>query len=277
MARIYGLNGIIRGRQGNNVFSVQNGTQVLKEYQPVVSNPRTSGQQEQRAKFALAGKMSGATPSLALSGMLGGSPRDKRARFVQLVSRGASTTTSSGVITAAIPFNDVVYSEGSMSLYSSMPSFTARYGTGVIGSNSVTVTITPGNPASYAPEGYSELFVIALYDAADSSLEEVQVRERTVGGITMNFRIGTPREVTCVGYVIPFVRTSRNAAQIIGNVAGTETAATLASSQNRVISGAEWGRSLMFSVVPVPMPSRDSDDVDVEEDKKKVVSRRISN
>ena len=273
MARIYGLNGIVRGRQGNNVFSVQNGTQVLKEYQPVVSNPRTSGQQEQRAKFALAGKMSGATPALAISGMMGGNPRDKRARFVQLVTRSASITTSQGVITASILYGDGVYAEGSLPLYSSTPSFTARYGTGVIGSNSVTVTITTGNPASYAPTGYSELFVVALYDAADSSLEEVQVRERTSGAITMNFRIGTPREVVCVGYVIPFVRTSRNASQLIGNVAGTETAANLASSRNSVISGAEWGRSLLDSVVPAPMPSRGGGEDEGGEDEKKAVKK----
>lgn len=59
MAKIYGLNGKIKGRQGNNVFRIRRGTQVVAEYNPSPLNPKTMAQVTQRGKFALANKVAG--------------------------------------------------------------------------------------------------------------------------------------------------------------------------------------------------------------------------
>lgn len=40
------------GKLGGSVFAVSEGRQIVREYQPKVSNPRTEKQQEQRAKFS---------------------------------------------------------------------------------------------------------------------------------------------------------------------------------------------------------------------------------
>ena len=53
MAKIYGLNGVLSGRQGGTVFAVRNGENIARKYQPMVSNPRTEGQTAARAKMKL--------------------------------------------------------------------------------------------------------------------------------------------------------------------------------------------------------------------------------
>lgn len=47
-----------RGRCGGQVYRVRAGEQVVASYQPNVANPRTDPQLKQRAKMALAGKLS---------------------------------------------------------------------------------------------------------------------------------------------------------------------------------------------------------------------------
>lgn len=58
MAKIYGLNGVVTGRQGNNVFAVRGGEQVLRKYQPKVFNPNTEAQVAVRARMKLMSQLS---------------------------------------------------------------------------------------------------------------------------------------------------------------------------------------------------------------------------
>ena len=51
MGKCVGLVGNIRNKVGNFVFSTWKGIQVVKAYQPTVSNPRSAGQIAQRARF----------------------------------------------------------------------------------------------------------------------------------------------------------------------------------------------------------------------------------
>lgn len=254
MARLYGLNGIIRGRQGNNVYSVQNGTQVLKVYQPAVSNPRTIPQQEQRSKFSLAGKMSGATPSSALVGMPGSSPRARRAAFVASIVRNSSVSVAGVNVTASIPYANVLYSVGSLPSYGSYPQVTAEYGgpeeyTRVrVGLSRMTLAST----GALAPEGYGEIAIVALYDSATSRLEEVQslVRSQTTDQVVF-FRLGQRRNVFVVVYVCPFALSSSAAALNVGNIEGSDTAASLLAAASSRLAGADWGDSIFVGVTPL--------------------------
>ena len=58
MAKIYGINGVVTGKQGNNVFAVRNGEQILRKYQPVVMNPNTEAQVATRAKLKMLSQLS---------------------------------------------------------------------------------------------------------------------------------------------------------------------------------------------------------------------------
>ena len=58
MAKIFGLNGVVTGRQGNNVFAIRAGEQMLRKYQPVVFNPNSEAQVATRAKMKLMSQLS---------------------------------------------------------------------------------------------------------------------------------------------------------------------------------------------------------------------------
>ena len=53
MAKIYGLGGRISGKKGDAVFAVRKGVQTVRQYNPIVSNPRSAAQTDQRAKIKL--------------------------------------------------------------------------------------------------------------------------------------------------------------------------------------------------------------------------------
>lgn len=258
MARIYGLNGTLRGRQGNNVFSVQNGTQVVKAYQPVVANPRTISQQTQRTKFSLAGKISSITPSEALIGLNGGSPRSRRAMYVGQLVRLASVSESNGALVASIPYENVLFSDGTLQQFSTSPTVTAVH-SGTETRSRVNVSIpamTVGVMAVGYPAGYSELCIVALYDAATSNLDAMQCFIRTVKQSSaqpdaITFWQGTRRDCYVVTYVCPFAPMSSNSAFETSDLAGSETAVSLNGSLLSALSNVRWGRTVFVSSIPV--------------------------
>lgn len=252
MARIYGLNGILRGRQGNNVFSVQNGTQVLKQYQPAVSNPRTDAQQTQRSKFALAGKISGVTPALAIVGMPAGNERDRRALFVRNLIAAMTTSNAAGNITAAVAYDKMLFAIGALPQYTNgVPSVTAAFG-GSENYSRVNVTVPAiGSLAAGAPDGYGEMCVVGLFDAATSNLDEVQAFVRTSSNQTLSFRQGARRNCYVVTWIIPFAPNTARGAANAGLLDGGETAVSSLLSSSSFLSGMDWGTSIYVSNIPV--------------------------
>lgn len=58
MAKLFGISGKATGRKGDTVFSVRNGEQIIRQYNPIVSNPSTSKQVDVRAKLKLMSQLS---------------------------------------------------------------------------------------------------------------------------------------------------------------------------------------------------------------------------
>lgn len=58
MAKIYGLQGYLRGKLGSTVFAIRNGEQLARQYNPSVSNPKTVAQVANRAKLKLLSQLS---------------------------------------------------------------------------------------------------------------------------------------------------------------------------------------------------------------------------
>lgn len=260
MAKIYGLNGIIRGRQGNNVYSVQNGTQVLKVYQPVVANPRSNGQRVQRAKFSLAGKISSVTPSSALVGLRGSSNRDKRAEFVRLITRSATTSGLSNDITAAVPFSSLIFSQGSLPVYSDITSVTAEF-TGTDARTNVRVQIPASSWANLAPEGYRERIVVALFDGNTSYLDEMQVLDRPQStALTVLFRLSQRRSITVCVYQIPMAPSISLGSPSSQSIAPATSDVTLEVTSASSISEYDFGMSNFVGAYPILYtPSRDDE------------------
>lgn len=248
MAKLYGLNGLIRGRQGNNVFSIQNGTQVVKVYNPAVANPRTEAQQLQRAKFALAGKLSSATPSDALVGLTGSSNRSRRGDFVSRIVRAASSSLTGTGYEAQIAFVDMVFSVGSVPKWSVVYQMTAEFTASTI----VTATVPAMSIAGAAPAGYGELVVVGIFDGAGSPLDNLQValRGRTAAS-SFVFRLNSRSSCVIAAWSVPFLVGSREAAMRAGNLGLTEgNDGTLLSALSRLVaSSAEFGNSTFNNLV----------------------------
>lgn len=58
MAKIYGLFGSMQGKVADVVMAVRNGEQIVRKYQPVVSNPKSAAQVASRAKLKLLSQLS---------------------------------------------------------------------------------------------------------------------------------------------------------------------------------------------------------------------------
>lgn len=58
MAKIYGLFGAMTGKVADAVMLVRNGEQIVRKYQPIVSNPSTAAQVAVRAKLKLMSQLS---------------------------------------------------------------------------------------------------------------------------------------------------------------------------------------------------------------------------
>lgn len=57
MAKIFGLSGRITGRKGDAVFAVRSGEQIVRQYNPVVNNPKTPAQVDSRLKLKFSSQL----------------------------------------------------------------------------------------------------------------------------------------------------------------------------------------------------------------------------
>lgn len=67
MAKIYGLFGSMQGKVADVVMAVRNGEQIVRKYQPIVSNPKSDAQIAARAKLKLLSQLSAVmAPAIAI-------------------------------------------------------------------------------------------------------------------------------------------------------------------------------------------------------------------
>lgn len=115
MAKIYGINGSISGRQGNNVFAVLRGETILRKYQPIVANPNTEAQIEARAKFKEISQFGSIIPAKAVMGMTKIARQKNvtvRNAFTSLNIKDGNVTFSSNA--ATIDYTKVQFSAGNV-------------------------------------------------------------------------------------------------------------------------------------------------------------------
>lgn len=67
MAKVYGMGGLATGKKGNEVYAIRSGENIVRQYQPRVSNPNTSAQVASRAKLKLMSQLAAAiSPVIAI-------------------------------------------------------------------------------------------------------------------------------------------------------------------------------------------------------------------
>lgn len=103
-----GITGKLSGKMGSAVFRVREGQQVVTQYNPIVKNPNTRGQQSQRAAFKLMSQLSAimspgfGTMSVAKRKAKGGTPSQRNA-FTQINFPLVQIQTQGQDVKASIP------------------------------------------------------------------------------------------------------------------------------------------------------------------------------
>ena len=124
MAKIFGLNGNISGRQGNNVFAILKGETILRKYQPIVANPNTTSQVAARAKFKEISQFGSIIPVRAITGL----SKLAKQKNVTLRNSFSSLNILEGNVNyennvASIDYTKVQFSDGHVALDSLHPDF----------------------------------------------------------------------------------------------------------------------------------------------------------
>ncbi len=113
MAKSVGMVGTLRGKAGNFVYAKgEDGSTIVRAYQPQVTNPNTDAQILQRAKLNLAGRLSKITPKSVIIGMDGATNRQRRSRFNALIVKSAVATVEGDQGSASIVDEQLKFSEG---------------------------------------------------------------------------------------------------------------------------------------------------------------------
>lgn len=170
MAKSVGLVGTIRGKAGNYVYAKgENGSTIVRAYQPQVTNPNTDAQILQRAKLNLAGRLSKITPKGVIIGMDGATNRQRRSRYNALIAKSAVATVSGGQGTASITDAQLKFSEGNAMNWGYGTTITEGKTTAT-GINNIIV-----NRSCYveAQGHYAEKLIAVVVDAGGSMYKRV--------------------------------------------------------------------------------------------------------
>lgn len=207
MSKIYGLFGAMSGKLADVVMSVRNGQQIVRKYQPIVSNPKSIAQTEQRAKFKLMSQIATVfAPVIAMPRM---AMQSSRNIFVKENIGNATVTDGE----ANIPLVDIKLTKSVVSLPDIVASNTA-------GSVSVALDV--------AATGLSRVVYVFMKKTADNELRYESSLVVSTPGVDAKYAgsitLGTAQFVV---YAYGVRDNTENARVIFGNLE-TPTAETVA-------------------------------------------------
>lgn len=231
-----GALGVRRGKVGAEVYSVTGGIQVVKQYQPVVANPNTEGQQLQRLKMMVVGKITKAITPDMLVGL--GTRFSARSKFNKTMLRAAVARLSGGAgeWKAYVPPQALVFSEGVAA-----GSITAEPAT--LTNNSRTVHLT----TSSLPDDWDYVKAIAVGGGARLDISnDFMAASVTIPMVSAaSIDVPMPETVTEGAHIyLMFGRPINRAAQLDRNGGGvTEDELSLDGAETPETAGMEWSAS----------------------------------
>ena len=242
--------GQFSGRIGGIVYAVQAGRQVVRAYQPVVSNPKSTAQSIQRAKGNLVGRISKITPWQILEG-LGDNKFNRRSRFLRILLNKVTAGQAAGdpmQINAKLANSDFVFSEGAL-----VPLNVVRNITAGPTEVSLSAGIVSGVPiAAAASQG---LLIVCVIKQSSGVWEEIQYRfitptELATGSFTMMFQHRGEGAYTASVYSAPFgtVDGSR-LPTVTGELTSTATSLDALLAVGTAASSVVWGTSVLVNTV----------------------------
>lgn len=234
-----------RGKVGAEVYSVTGGIQVVKQYQPVVANPNTEGQQVQRLKMMVVGKISKAITPEMLVGL--GTRFNARAEFNKTMLRAAEARLAgeAGEWKARVPATALVFSRGFV------PSSYAFGPAGIkTGARAVTITINEW------PEEASVVKLIAVSGGRMLDISQEFMAGSTIveSGVAGELRIPMPETIIEGANVYAvFGKTISRAAYLNRNGGDvSETFYDLEGASTPTTAGIEWSESIWLDWVGAP-------------------------
>lgn len=213
--KLHGFVGTGSGKLGASVFSVNSGAQIVRQYQPVVANPSTSAQVDQRARMKLMSQVAAAlAPVIAI-------PKNglKSARNQFISKNFDSCIATDGV--AQVTYENLQLTSGNIGF----PSITAARAaqTGII-----SVNLTS------APSGDISRVVYIMYRKTQGQMEYVASRIVREKGENNNFPTTFPAssgDVILYAYGMKDSNASATAKYENYNIASASDLATLVSSR----------------------------------------------
>lgn len=222
MAKIYGLFGAMTGKVADAVMVVRNGEQIVRKYQPVVSNPSSPAQVATRAKLKLLSQLSAVmAPVIAI-------PRQGSVSSRNIFTKVNYPLTSFANSEAAITLTGVQLTKSAVAL---SRLFAVR-GEGYIEASLATDGVTGGGEV--ASLGYSRVVYTMFVKGADQKLRFVTSQVATEAGSHNEWMVRLPStnlEVVILAYA---VRDNTEAARTtFGNLTAVtaETVATVLTSR----------------------------------------------
>lgn len=261
MAKMYGLGGVLSGKLGNTVLAITNGIQIARQYQPVVSNPKSSAQMMQRAKANLAGRISKIVPRSAILG-LGKNNRERRAALLRNILLNSTSVLVDGVYSAKLQPQSLTLSDGNALPIINVSSVT------VTPAGNVTLTmarITNVDQTTYDRNG--GLFVFIVIDDETGNYDYVAtaaLEKAAYPGATFTQAVGLPPVTNHSVYVyfLPFEPTDGPNSTVSKRLkeADSNYAADLILTESA--SSLNWGHSEFIGVAtPVQAKSDEEEKV----------------
>lgn len=240
--------GKFSGKLGGAVFVIRNGKQIVREYNPRPSNPKSALQLQQRAKGNLAGRISSFVPKAAISG-LGVNNIRRRSRFNQLLLKGANVSIIDGDYSAKIPWENILFSEGNVIA----PFYLQGISTNK-GAMGVELDFKGASASAVASDIYESMtarVVVMVYDTKSQELVEVATRiinKPAQSATEATFvTVAHPAGYTAACFLIPMSSADGSALSIDAGMAmkdDTTIAALLSTNENAIVF--DYGRSVFL-------------------------------
>lgn len=244
MGKVVGLVGAASGKIGNVVYAVTNGIQTARVYQPVVSNPKSIGQSQQRARGNLAGRISGFVPRTAIMG-LGVNARLRRGEFLRNILKKATVTQSGGSYVAKVQPVDVLFSKGDVILPVTLSAISAISHSVSIGLNGIVV----GAMSAADYNSHLVRLVVMVYEQNTTNLIEVSTKLASMptqgGAATTILPVAHTGGYDAFIYAIPMSTADGSAASVdtsMVNLDDNQIAASLSVNSNAVVF--KYGQSV---------------------------------
>lgn len=238
--------GQFSGRVGGVVYAVQAGRQVVRAYQPVVSNPKSNAQSIQRAKGNLVGRISKITPWQILEG-LGDNKFNRRSRLLRLLLRKVTAGQAAGdpsTFNAKLNDVDFVFSEGAL-----IPLHTVLAPT--VSENEVSLTVSRVSGVSADMAASQGLLVVAVIKQLSGLWEEVLYRfvapsEIASGTFTFTLQHRAEGAYNVSVYSAPFGTVDGSRLPTVsGDMTSTATSLDALLEVGTAASSVVWGSSVL--------------------------------